>query len=70
MGRAVPKILLSGDHKKVDEWRKEQSIERTKQKRPDLYEAYMEAHKDDPVPKKRRKKKKDTKDADAVDTKQ
>jgi tRNA (guanine37-N1)-methyltransferase len=35
-GWMVPDILLSGDLKKVDEWRYEQSLERTKQRRPDL----------------------------------
>lgn len=35
-GWKVPEILLSGDLKKVDEWRFEQSLERTKQRRPDL----------------------------------
>jgi tRNA (guanine37-N1)-methyltransferase len=35
-GWKVPDILLSGDHKKIDEWRLEQSVERTKQRRPDL----------------------------------
>ena len=43
--KRVPEILLSGDHAKVDEWRLEQSIERTKKLRPDLYEAYINAHK-------------------------
>lgn len=38
--RRVPSILLSGDHAKVDAWRLEQSILRTKERRPDLYEAY------------------------------
>ncbi len=32
----VPEILLSGDPKKVDEWRNEQSLQRTKERRPDL----------------------------------
>jgi tRNA (guanine37-N1)-methyltransferase len=32
----VPDILLSGDPKKVDDWRNEQSLERTKERRPDL----------------------------------
>ena len=36
MGRAVPEVLLSGHHKNIDKWRYEQSIIRTKQKRPDL----------------------------------
>ena len=39
--RAVPQILLSGDHAKVDEWRHEQSLIRTKERRPDLYDKYM-----------------------------
>ena len=38
--KAVPPILLSGNHQKVDEWRREQSILRTKERRPDLWEAY------------------------------
>lgn len=33
---SVPEVLLSGDHQKIAEWRKEKSIERTKQNRPDL----------------------------------
>lgn len=37
-GRTVPDILLSGDHGKVDAWRREQSILRTMQRRPDLME--------------------------------
>lgn len=35
-GKKVPSILLSGNHAKVDEWRREQSILRTLQRRPDL----------------------------------
>ncbi|MDR0326286.1 MAG: tRNA (guanosine(37)-N1)-methyltransferase TrmD [Oscillospiraceae bacterium] len=37
-GRAVPEILLSGHHANIDKWRKEQSLERTRRKRPDLLE--------------------------------
>jgi tRNA (guanine37-N1)-methyltransferase len=37
-GWKVPSILMSGDHKKIDEWRYEQSVERTRLKRPDLLE--------------------------------
>jgi tRNA (guanine37-N1)-methyltransferase len=36
MGMEVPEILLSGDHKKIDEWRYEKSLEMTKERRPDL----------------------------------
>lgn len=35
-GWKVPGILLSGDHKKIEEWRHEQSLERTRERRPDL----------------------------------
>jgi len=35
-GMKVPKTLLSGNHNKIMEWRKNESVKRTKQKRPDL----------------------------------
>ncbi len=35
-GRKVPPILLSGDPKKVDEWRYEEAVKRTEERRPDL----------------------------------
>lgn len=35
-GWKVPEILISGDHRKIDEWRHEQSLIRTKEKRPDI----------------------------------
>ena len=38
MDKKVPPILLSGDHAKVDKWRREQSIIRTIKRRPDLME--------------------------------
>ncbi len=36
-GREVPEILLSGNHQKVAQWRRKQSIRRTKERRPDMY---------------------------------
>lgn len=42
MDKPVPGILLSGDHKRVEEWRHEQAIEVTKRYRPELYEKYSE----------------------------
>lgn len=36
-GMKVPEILLQGDPKKVEDWRFEQSVERTKTRRPDLF---------------------------------
>ncbi|HEY3235051.1 MAG TPA: hypothetical protein VGJ84_10045, partial [Polyangiaceae bacterium] len=35
-GLDVPELLLSGDHAKVAAWRREQSLERTQTRRPDL----------------------------------
>lgn len=40
--KKVPQILLSGDHKKVEEWRLEQSLEQTRLLRPDLYEKWVQ----------------------------
>ena len=45
MGKSVPDVLISGDHKKVDEWRLEKSIELTKTRRPDLYKKYLKQNK-------------------------
>ncbi len=39
-GRAVPEVLISGDHGKIAQWRKEQSQQLTKERRPDLWEEY------------------------------
>ena len=36
-GRAIPDVLLSGDHKRIAEWRREQAEKLTKQRRPDLW---------------------------------
>ncbi|MBI2029924.1 tRNA (guanosine(37)-N1)-methyltransferase TrmD [Candidatus Gottesmanbacteria bacterium] len=36
MGYKVPSVLLGGNHKKIEKWRKEKSIEKTKKVRPDL----------------------------------
>ena len=35
-GMPVPEILLSGNFARIDEWRHQQSVERTRQRRPDL----------------------------------
>ena len=37
LGKKVPEVLLSGDHKKIEEWKKKESIRITKIKRPDLF---------------------------------
>lgn len=41
-GKQVPEVLLSGNHSKVAKWRLEQSKERTRRMRPDLYEKYTQ----------------------------
>ncbi len=40
MGFKVPAILLSGDHEKIKEWRKKESLKTTKKKRPDLWRSH------------------------------
>jgi len=40
-GMRVPEVLLSGDHKKIAEWRKKEAQKETKQKRPDLYKRFL-----------------------------
>lgn len=42
LGRAVPEILLSGDHKKIDRWRLEEAVRITRERRPDLLDAHPE----------------------------
>lgn len=41
-GKQVPQVLLSGNGKKINEWRLEQSIKRTRERRPDLYAKYQQ----------------------------
>ena len=41
MGRSVPQVLLSGHHKNIEKWKLEESLERTKLRRSDMYDAYM-----------------------------
>lgn len=43
-GKEVPEVLLSGNHKKIEEWRLKKSIERTEKRRPDLYQSYLKKH--------------------------
>jgi tRNA (guanine37-N1)-methyltransferase len=40
--RKVPDVLLSGNHAAIARWRYEQQIARTRKRRPDLYEAWLE----------------------------
>ena len=45
MGLKVPDVLLNGNHKLINEFRMEQKIQRTKTKRPDLYEKWLKENK-------------------------
>ncbi|MBO5609160.1 MAG: tRNA (guanosine(37)-N1)-methyltransferase TrmD [Eubacterium sp.] len=40
-GLKVPEILLSGNHKLIEEWRREQAIKRTKELRSDMYQRFL-----------------------------
>ena len=46
-GRAVPEVLLNGDHAKVEQWRRKKQFERTKEKRPDMFEKLTITDKND-----------------------
>jgi tRNA (guanine37-N1)-methyltransferase len=39
-GRAIPEVLLSGDHEKIAKWRREQAEKKTRARRPDLWEKF------------------------------
>lgn len=43
-GMEVPEVLLSGHHKNIEAWRLRTSLERTRERRPDLYEKYILAN--------------------------
>ncbi|MCD6482455.1 MAG: tRNA (guanosine(37)-N1)-methyltransferase TrmD [Candidatus Izimaplasma sp.] len=45
MGKKVPDVLVSGNHKLIEEWRKTESIKRTKERRMDLYNKYRKESK-------------------------
>ncbi|GAB4209330.1 MAG: tRNA (guanosine(37)-N1)-methyltransferase TrmD [Coleofasciculaceae cyanobacterium] len=40
-GWTVPEVLLSGNHAQIERWRKQQQIQRTRERRPDLYEDWV-----------------------------
>ncbi|RCX20039.1 tRNA (guanine37-N1)-methyltransferase [Anaerobacterium chartisolvens] len=43
-GKTVPDVLMSGHHANIENWRRKQSIERTRTKRPDLYRKFMDSN--------------------------
>ena len=46
LDKEVPEVLLSGHHENIRKWRHEQSVKRTKERRPDLWEAYEKSEKE------------------------
>ena len=55
--KRVPEVLLSGDHGKVEEWRLQQSLERTLRLRPELYEKWAQENQDYFVRKAKREER-------------
>ncbi|SMO63520.1 tRNA (guanosine(37)-N1)-methyltransferase TrmD [Gracilimonas mengyeensis] len=43
-GLQVPEVLLSGNHKKIAEWKQQQAEKRTKERRTDLYKKFKKEH--------------------------
>lgn len=42
-GRRVPEILLGGHHQKIENWRREQAMKTTEERRPDLWKKYLDS---------------------------
>ncbi|MBM9594201.1 tRNA (guanosine(37)-N1)-methyltransferase TrmD [Roseitranquillus sediminis] len=47
-GRAIPEVLLSGHHARIADWRRVEAERLTKERRPDLWRAYVRSHGRDP----------------------
>ncbi|CAD5972116.1 tRNA (guanine-N(1)-)-methyltransferase [Planktothrix agardhii] len=43
-GIPVPDVLLSGHHGKIEQWRRQQQLQRTRERRPDLWEDWIQEH--------------------------
>ena len=43
-GMTVPEVLKSGNHARIKQWEYDQSVERTKERRPDLYKKFLNEH--------------------------
>ena len=56
--KAVPPVLISGNHEKVDKWRHEQSLLRTMERRFDMFKQYVRSHPEEFAPKKKKRRKK------------
>ena len=49
-GWAVPEVLRSGNHQAIDRWRQEQQLQRTRDRRPDLYQTWLQQQNSDASP--------------------
>src|SRR3546814_11474302 len=58
-GRAIPEVLRSGDHAKIDAWRTQRAEDDTRQRRLVLWERHIGAREQSPSGAQRKKKKKD-----------
>jgi len=56
LGRTVPEVLLSGDHKKIERWRLEEAVKLTRERRPDLLSIHPEFE-EALLPKQKRKRR-------------
>jgi tRNA (guanine37-N1)-methyltransferase len=61
-GRAVPEILLSGDHAKIDRWRLEEAVKITRERRPDMLAQHPEIEESLKPKNKKKRKNGDTND--------
>jgi tRNA (guanine37-N1)-methyltransferase len=43
-GMQVPDVLLSGNHGEIEQWRKQQQLQRTRERRPDLWQDWIQEH--------------------------
>ncbi len=57
LGRAVPEVLLSGDHAKIDRWRLLEAVKITRERRPEMLELHPEFE-EALLPREKRKKRK------------
>ncbi|SKB11254.1 tRNA (guanine-N(1)-)-methyltransferase [Planktothrix sp. PCC 11201] len=48
-GMPVPDVLLSGHHGKIEQWRRQQQLQRTRERRPDLWQDWIREHPDERV---------------------
>lgn len=48
-GIPVPDVLLSGHHGNIEQWRKQQQLQRTRERRPDLWQDWIREHPDERV---------------------